>query len=218
MKPRTTQALIATVLVTAFAGVSATAIAQNTAPPVAAQTQTQPHAHGAAMDTARMAERRQAMQARMSERHARHLERLKAELKLSPEQEAAWQAFVARTQPQPLKAPAAAQDWSSMTTPQRLDAQQALYAERGAAMAQRIEATKSFYAQLTAEQQKTFDAQSRGHQRTGMKGDDRHGGKGYHGAHHGGHHGAYHGGQHGMGGGMGGDAPMNGHSGHSPRN
>ena len=96
-----------------------------------------------------------------------------------------------------------------MTTPQRLDAQQALHAERSADMAKRIEATKSFYAQLTPEQQKTFDAQSHGHQRAGMKGEQRHGGKG----HHGSHHGAHHGGPHGMGGGMGCDGPMGGSGG-----
>ncbi len=203
MKLNTTKALIATVLATAFAGVSVTAIAQNSTPPVAPQVQ--PDARATAMDPARMAERQQAMQARMSERHARHMERLKAELKLSPEQEAAWKAFVVRTEPQPFKAPA--QDWSKMTTPQRLDAQQALHAERSAAMAKRIEATKSFYAQLTPEQQKAFDTQSRGYQRAGMKGEHRHGGKAHHGGHHGAHH---HGGQHGMGGGMGCDGPMGG--------
>ena len=205
MKLNTTKALIATVLATAFAGVSVTAIAQNSTPPVAPQVQ--PDARATAMDPARMAERQQAMQARMSERHTRHMERLKAELKLSPEQEAAWKAFVVRTEPQPFKAPA--QDWSKMTTPQRLDAQQALHAERSADMAKRIEATKSFYAQLTPEQQKTFDAQSHGHQRAGMKGEQRHGGKG----HHGSHHGAHHGGPHGMGGGMGCDGPMGGSGG-----
>ena len=207
MKLNTTKALIATVLATAFAGVSVTAIAQNSTPPVAPQVQ--PDARATPMDPARMAERQQAMQARMSERHTRHMERLKAELKLSPEQEAAWKAFVVRTEPQPFKAPA--QDWSKMTTPQRLDAQQALHAERSADMAKRIEATKSFYAQLTPEQQKAFDAQSRGYQRAGMKGEYRHGGKG----HHGGHHGAHHGGPHGMGGGMGCDGPMGGSGGPS---
>ena len=194
MKLNTTKALIATVLATAFAGVSVTAIAQNSTPPVAPQVQ--PDARATPMDPARM-----------SERHTRHMERLKAELKLSPEQEAAWKAFVVRTEPQPFKAPA--QDWSKMTTPQRLDAQQALHAERSADMAKRIEATKSFYAQLTPEQQKTFDAQSHGHQRAGMKGEQRHGGKG----HHGSHHGAHHGGPHGMGGGMGCDGPMGGSGG-----
>lgn len=202
MKLNTTKALIATVLATAFAGVSVTAIAQNSTPPVAPQVQ--PDARATAMDPVRMAERQQAMRARMSERHARHMERLKAELKLSPEQEAAWKAFVVRTEPQPFKAPA--QDWSQMTTPQRLDAQQALHAERSAEMAKRIDATKSFYAQLTPEQQKAFDTQSRGYQRAGMKGEHRHGGKG----HHGGHHGAH---QHGMGGGMGCDGPMGGSGG-----
>lgn len=195
MKHHTSKTLIAAVLATALASVSVSAIAQSGTPPL------KPQPKAAATDPARMAERQQAMQARMSERHARHMERLKAELKLSPEQEAAWKAFVVRTEPQPFKAPA--QDWSKMTTPQRLDAQQALHAERSAEMAQRIEATKSFYAQLTPEQQKIFDAQSRGYQRAAMKDGHSHGGKGHHGAHP-------HGGWYGMGGGMGCDGPMGG--------
>lgn len=218
MQPNTTKALIAAVLATAFTGVSAIDMAQNTPSPAAAQLQP----HTTTMDPVRMAERRQTMHSRMSERHTRHLERLKTELKLSPQQEAAWQTFVARTQPQRPKAPAAAQDWSNMTTPQRLDAQQALHAQRGAAMAQRIEATKDFYAQLTSEQQKTFDAQSLGHQRAGMKGEHRHSGKGHHGNHHGGHNGTYNGTHNsvynGARHGMGGDSPKDGHGGAGPRN
>lgn len=181
MKLNTTKAVIATVLATAFAGISATAIAQGMgmSPELHAQHMAQRGTPGAgAMDPARMAERHK----QMAERHAQRMEQLKAELKITPAQDAAWKAFVARTEPTPPKAPAAAQDWSKLTTPQRLDAMQAMHAERSAEMAKRIDATKSFYAQLSPEQQKTFDAQHSGFHRAGMKGGEhRHGGKAGHG-------------------------------------
>lgn len=205
MNRHTTKAVIATVLATAFAGLSLTAIAQNTATPAEAPVpQMQHRGHGPmAMDPAQRAERLQQMQQRHAQRHAAHMEQLKAELKLTPAQETAWKAFVARTEATPRTPSVAAQDWSKLSTPQRLDAMEALHNERSAAMAKRIDATRSFYAQLSPEQQKTFDAQSHGFHRAGMKGEYRHGGKGQHGGQ--GHHGMGHGG--GMGGSMGGAGP-----------
>ena len=185
MKLNTTKAVIATVLATAFAGMSITAIAQNAAAPTdlhAQHTAQRANANGP-MDPARMAE----MQKQMSERHAQRMERLKAELKLTPAQEPAWNAYVARTAHEPRK-PAAADDWSKLTTPQRLEKMQALHNEHNAEMAKRIDATKSFYATLSPEQQKTFDSQSmRGFQRAGMKrGDHEMGQRGHkHGCKHG---------------------------------
>ncbi len=199
MKLNTTKAVIVTALAAVFVGLSATAIAQNTSAPAKPAGQ-----HGATMDPAQQAE----MQKRMAERHAQRMERLKAELKLSPAQETAWKAYVARTEPTPPKAPAAEQDWSKLSTPQRMEAMQALHNERSAEMSKRIDATKSFYAQLTPEQQKTFDAQS-GLQRAGMKGEHRKGGHGHHGGDR----------HQGMGGGMGCEGgPMpGGMGGHGPR-
>lgn len=181
-----TKAVIATVLATAFAGISVTAIAQNTAVPVEQQAQHMPQRGQGpmALEPAQRAERQQQMQQRHAQRHAARLDQLKAELKLTPAQETAWLAFAARTEP--AARPAAtrnAQDLSQMTTPQRLEALQAQHAQRGAELAQRIETTKSFYAQLSPEQQKTFDAQSRGFQRAGMKGEHRKGGQGGHSRH-----------------------------------
>jgi hypothetical protein len=129
-------------------------------------------------DPAQRAERRQQMQQRHTQRHAAHLEQLKTELRLTAEQEAAWSAFVARTEPTPRAK--TAMDWSAMTTPQRLDALQAQQAEHSAQMNRRIDATRSFYAQLSPEQQKTFDAQRHGFHRAGLKGQHRHGGQGHH--------------------------------------
>jgi protein CpxP len=164
MKLHTPRTLIATVLAAAIAGIAFTASAQNT---------------GAPSGPAPMAQMQQRMQSHMAERHARHMERLKSELKITPAQDAAWNAFVARTEPTPPKTPPAAQDGSKLTTPQRLDAMQAMHAERGAEMARRIEATKSFYAQLTPEQQKTFDARGEDMHRAGMKRGHHFGGPGH---------------------------------------
>lgn len=101
------------------------------------------------------------MQARMDARHAA----LKAELKLTPAQEAAWTDFLANH-----KAPAGMMgqravmsDLAKLTTPERLDKMKELraqhLAEMTAAMDKRAESTKTFYAVLTPEQQKMFDAQ-----------------------------------------------------------
>ena len=117
----------------------------------------------------------------MAERQAA----LKAELKITAEQEPAWNAFVARTAPQARPAhQGQREDWSKLTTPQRLDKMAGMRAERHARMGQRSDAIKTFYAALNADQQKVFDAkQMQGYQRAGMKG---HGNK--HHYHGGGHH------------------------------
>lgn len=183
MKLLPKRALLAAALATAFVGVSATAIAQGMgqAPaPTTAQAQTQAATPPTAEQHAQKhAERMAHMQQKMAERQAA----LKAELKLTPAQEPAWNAFIARTQPQAHPAHAGGrEDWSKLTTPQRLDKMQALKTERDARMQQRHDAIKSFYAALNADQQKVFDAQhGQGFQRAGM-----HGGK--HGGHHGGGH------------------------------
>jgi len=202
MKLFSQRTLIAAALATAFVGVSATAIAQgmgngpmsqdmraqHMAQRVQAGTEAGP---GTAEMSKKQAWRMERMQKRMAERQAQ----LKDTLKITPAQEAAWNAFVARTAPEPRMARSQSrEDWAKLTTPERLDKMQALKAERDAQMGKRIDATKSFYAALTAEQQKVFDTQRHGgFQRAGMKG--------HHG--HSGHHRMG-----GMGGGAGCDAPV----------
>lgn len=173
------RALMAAALAAAFAGLSATAIAQNTTAAPATTQQAQEGAREGQRD-AKRAERMARMQQRMAERQAA----LKAELKITAEQEPAWNAFVARTAPEARPArQGPREDWSQLTTPQRLDKMAAMKAERDSRMTQRHDAIKSFYAVLNAEQQKVFDAkQMQGFQRAGMKG---HGKKHHHG---GGHH------------------------------
>ena len=213
--------LVIAALATAFVGVSATAIASNPgamnsdlhaqhlaqrthmAPEViqlAQAAQATQNVEAAATDSAKprqdrhahrmdRTERMERMQARMAERQAR----LKADLNLSPEQEPAWNAFVARMDAAKASHGQRGQrertNWSELSTPERLDKMQARMAEREAAMNQRFEAIKSFYANLNAEQQKVFDSQRMGSfHRAGMKGGHhqgghkhQHGGKGHRG-------------------------------------
>lgn len=193
MKSLPKRALIATTLATALVGTFATALVQVSAlhpTALAADTvtvvaQADTAAKPAVKPTAeqrdqKRAERHAQMQKRMAERQAA----FKAELKLTPEQEPAWSAFIARSQPQAGAMPrqGTREDWSKLTTPQRLDKMQALKAERDAAMAKRVDAIKSFYAVLSADQQKVFDSKHLGgFQRAGMhrghRGEHRHHGE-----------------------------------------
>lgn len=189
MKSLPKRALLSTMLATALVGVSATALVQasalqpttNAAPTTTAQAATpaKPAAPTAEQRDQKRAERMARMQQKMAERQAA----FKAELKLTPEQEPAWNAFIARTQPQGRPArQGSREDWSKLTTPQRLDKMQALKVERDAAMTKRVDAIKSFYASLNADQQKVFDSKHMsGFQRAGM-----HRGHGKHHLHHGG--------------------------------
>lgn len=180
--PRTWLAIAAVAAVT---GLSLNAVAQN-APATAS-----PRGEAAAQVAPQggpSAERLERWSKRHAERRAQHLDRLKAELKLSPEQEPAWLAFVARTQaaPKPVAQPAD-KPWDQLTTPQRIERFKAYQAQRQAAMNQRLDAVQGFYAALTPEQQKVFDARSPlrgpGIERTRM--DGRHGHHPFGGHHHG---------------------------------
>lgn len=116
------------------------------------------------------------MQAMMAKRHAD----MKATLKITPAQDGAWTAFTAAMQP-PVHGvrPTAEQraEMDKLTTPERIDKMRAMrtqrMAEMNATMDKRGAATKTFYAALSAEQQKTFDAE---HKKSGL-----HGGRGQHG-------------------------------------
>ena len=186
MKLNLKNTLIATSIAAGLFGASAFAVAQNAdGSGPKAEMRAERMAKGDSAGKHR-ADRMAKMEKRMAERQAK----LKAELKLAPEQEAAWAAFVERTAPEPRKMAgkdgAQREDWSKLTTPERLDKMQARHAERAEHMTKRIDATKSFYASLTPEQQKTFDAQSmRGFQRAGMKGGKDGMGKHRHGHDHG---------------------------------
>ncbi len=100
----------------------------------------------------------QKMHDMMGHRHAKHLEALKASLKLKPEQESQWTAFVGSMKPHNLEQHHMAMaDMDKVTTPERIDKMTALKTQRDAEMQKRGDATKTFYATLSDEQKKTFD-------------------------------------------------------------
>ena len=100
------------------------------------------------------------MQAMMEQRDAV----LKAQLKLTPAQEAAWNTFVEARQPaamQNLPQRPDPVEMAKLTTPERLDKMKQMRTERMstmyAAMDKYDAATRAFYAELTPDQQKVFD-------------------------------------------------------------
>lgn len=114
--------------------------------------------------------------AKMAQMHAKHLSDLKAKLKITASQEAAWNTFADSMKPPADmgKRPDRA-EMDKLTTPERIDKMRAMHKERmatmEAAMDKRAEATKTFYAALSPEQKKTFDAE---HAKMDRRGDREH--------------------------------------------
>ncbi|ADU34238.1 hypothetical protein J2W30_004322 [Variovorax boronicumulans] len=120
-----------------------------------ADTTAAPKAQHKRMDPAQRMER-------MKEHRAKRLAALKDKLKLTAAQESAWTTYTTANQP-----PAGARpqrmdraEFAKLTTPERLERMQTRQAERSAMFAKRAEATKTFYAALSADQKKTFDAET----------------------------------------------------------
>ena len=113
------------------------------------------------------------MQARMDKHH----EQLKAKLKVTAAQEAAWTTYVAAMKP-PASMMTRSSEWADIAklpTPERIDKMKTLRNQRMtemiATMDKHGDATKALYVTLTPEQQKVFDAQSMGrHARDGHMG------------------------------------------------
>jgi protein CpxP len=98
------------------------------------------------------------MRGRMQERMGQRVADIKAKLKLTPEQESAWNTYLsAMKPPADAKWPDRA-EIDKLTTPERLDKMRELRKQRDAQMDKRDEATRTFYATLSAEQKKIFDA------------------------------------------------------------
>lgn len=98
---------------------------------------------------------------RMQEHQAKRLAALKDKLKLNASQEGAWTTYTSAVQPsgpRPQRMDRA--EFAKLTTPERLERMQARQAERSAAFTKRADATRTFYASLSADQQKTFDAET----------------------------------------------------------
>ena len=93
-----------------------------------------------------------------------HMQKLKAELKLAPEQEPAWAALASALTP-PTRPPRPDRaEMEKLSMPERLDKMKQVMAQhheaRVAEMDKHITAVKTFYAALTPEQKKTFDAKA----------------------------------------------------------
>jgi len=139
------------------------------------QNQAQASEHGRkAMPTK---EEREARRAEFETRRAQRVARLHDELKITPAQENAWNAFVASMKP-------AQRDhgqhgdsaaWAGLSAPQRAEKMLAMQKARTAAMEQHVAAMNSFYSVLTPEQKKVFDEKAAHMQhrfgRGGMHGD-----------------------------------------------
>ena len=144
-----TGAAVATAL---LASLSLPSFAQTSAPaeqPAAAQKAPEPHQH---QRGDKRGDRMEHMKQRM--------EKLKAELKLTPAQQAAWATYTQAMKPGERPAPGDREAFAKLTTPERIDHMRELRTERNAQAERRAEATKAFYATLTLAQQKTFDAQT----------------------------------------------------------
>ena len=117
--------------------------------------------------------------ARMQERIAKRLTRLKETLQITAPQEGAWTAWAAAMQPPAnWKRPDRA-EFERLTTPERIDRMHSLRTERMAMMDKRAEATKAFYASLSPVQKRVFDLETarHGHGRGdggGHRGEHRH--------------------------------------------
>ncbi len=94
---------------------------------------------------------------------AKHFEQLHQQLKLAPEQESSWAAWLlkveqARQQHKP--SPADKQAMQGLPTPERLEKQIQLMKGRQAMLEATLDATRPFYQSLTPDQRKIFDDMS----------------------------------------------------------
>lgn len=104
---------------------------------------------------------------RMKEHMAKRVAELKAKLKLSPEQEGAWNAYLATMKPAEPSAAPKREDIAKLSTPERLDKMREMRLQRDAELDKRDAATRSFYSALSAEQKKVFDEQTLRHMHPG---------------------------------------------------
>jgi Spy/CpxP family protein refolding chaperone len=128
-------------------------------------SQTQASEHGRKAAPTR--EERQAKRAEFEAKRAQRVARLHDELKISPAQENAWNAFVASMKHDQRGRGDHANGrhgdraaWAGLTAPQRAEKMIAMQKARTAAMEQRLAALNSFYSVLSPEQKKVFDEKS----------------------------------------------------------
>jgi protein CpxP len=111
-------------------------------------------------------ERMEHHRAQMAKFHEKRLAALKAKLKLTPNQESAWNNFEQAHQPprDTLWQRPDREALAKLKTPERLDEMQKQFDTHHSAMQSHMRqmegATRQFYAVLTPEQQKVFDAET----------------------------------------------------------
>lgn len=103
--------------------------------------------------------------AKMMEQHHKQLHEA---LKLTPEQEPAWNKLMETEKPRPAQSDGQAEDWAKLKAPERAEKMLELAKARQVVMAEHVAALKTFYALLTPEQQKIFEEQHA--PRKGMRG------------------------------------------------
>jgi protein CpxP len=89
---------------------------------------------------------------------AKHQQELHDQLKLQPNQEAAWQRYSNAMKPGPRPEKPSREDLAKMTAPDRMALHLKELKRHEIMMGQRLDAMKTFYAQLTTQQKQTFDA------------------------------------------------------------
>lgn len=100
------------------------------------------------------------MKKRMEERQAD----LQAKLKLRPEQQMAWTAYIEKMKPAARTQRPGHAEMENLPAPERMEKMLEMMKEHEKRLMDRIAATKEFYAVLTPEQQKIFnDEFGRGH-------------------------------------------------------
>jgi periplasmic protein CpxP/Spy len=91
----------------------------------------------------------------------KHQAELHDKLKLSAEQETAWNSLQTKIKSEARNEKPNPAEFDKLTTPERIDRMQDIHKERQSRMESMGNATKDFYAQLDAEQKKVFDSNAR---------------------------------------------------------
>jgi Spy/CpxP family protein refolding chaperone len=93
----------------------------------------------------------------MRERMAKRQAELHDKLKLTPQQEPAWNTFTTAMKPAQRPARPERAEWEKMSAPQRMEHRLERMKQAETEMGRRLETVKAFYAVLTPEQQKVFN-------------------------------------------------------------
>jgi protein CpxP len=160
-------------------GFAGAAFAQTAAQPAAQATQGR---HGHAVTAEQRAAHKAERHARMAERQAQRAAKLRAELKLTPQQEPAFAAFLAAGKPAQGAHARAGEDrvkLAALPAPQRMQQRIERQKQRTARMEARLAALNNLYAVLTPEQKQVLDSRAArfGGKHRGHRGHGSHGGE-----------------------------------------